>query len=161
APRARPFAAKSRGGRGAEVAENAGETWHARNPYVIRLGSPGNVLAPRPYACGAELDGAAAGRATTGGRRIRRADRQPKGAKPLMPADRWYAVWTKSHCERLVAEQLSAKGFAAFLPEMPMRSRRQGKSHFVQMPMFPGYLFLRHAMEKASYVEILKARGIV
>jgi transcriptional antiterminator NusG len=27
--------------------------------------------------------------------------------------------------------------------------------------MFPGYLFLRHAMEKRSYVEILKVRGIV
>jgi transcription termination/antitermination protein NusG len=79
----------------------------------------------------------------------------------LLTTDQWYAVWTKSNCERLVAEQLSAKGFAAFLPEMPTRSRRNGKSHFVQMPMFPGYLFLRHAMEKASYVEILKARGIV
>jgi transcription antitermination factor NusG len=79
----------------------------------------------------------------------------------LLTTDKWYAVWTKSNCERLVAEQLSAKGFAAFLPEMPTRSRRNGKSHFVQTPMFPGYLFLRHAMEKTSYVEILKARGIV
>ena len=23
----------------------------------------------------------------------------------------WYAIWTKSHCERLVAQQLEAKGF--------------------------------------------------
>jgi len=73
----------------------------------------------------------------------------------------WYAIWTRSNCERLVAEQLSAKGFAAFLPEMSARSRRNGKSHVVQVPMFPGYLFLRHAMEKQSYIEILKARGVV
>jgi transcription termination/antitermination protein NusG len=73
----------------------------------------------------------------------------------------WYAIWTKSNCERLVAQQLSAKGFAPFLPEMPTRSRRNGKSHFVPLPMFPGYLFLRHSMEKSSYIEILKARGIV
>ena len=73
----------------------------------------------------------------------------------------WYAIWTRSNCERLVAEQLSAKGFTAFLPEMGARSRRNGTSHVVQVPMFPGYLFLRHAMEKASYIEILKARGIV
>lgn len=73
----------------------------------------------------------------------------------------WYAIWTRSNCERLVAQQLSAKGFAAFLPEMGARSRRNGKSHVVQVPMFPGYLFLRHAMEKHSYVEILKARGVV
>jgi transcription antitermination factor NusG len=73
----------------------------------------------------------------------------------------WYAIWTRSNCERLVADQLSAKGFSAFLPEMSARSRRNGKSHVVQVPMFPGYLFLRHAMEKQSYIEILKARGVV
>jgi transcriptional antiterminator NusG len=73
----------------------------------------------------------------------------------------WYAIWTRSNCERLVAEQLTAKGFSPFLPEMGVRSRRQGKSHVVPVPMFPGYLFLRHAMEKRSYLEILKARGIV
>jgi transcription antitermination factor NusG len=27
--------------------------------------------------------------------------------------------------------------------------------------MFPGYLFLHHAFDKASYVEVLKARGLV
>ena len=76
-------------------------------------------------------------------------------------AEPWYAVWTRSHCERLVAQQLAAKGFAAFLPEMGERSVRQGKAHIVPVPMFPGYLFLRHAMQKSSYVEILKVRGIV
>src|SRR5439155_17459861 len=30
----------------------------------------------------------------------------------------WYAIWTKSNCERLVAQQLAAKGFAPFLPEI-------------------------------------------
>ena len=83
-----------------------------------------------------------------------------KGGEALAVAD-WYAIWTHSNCERLVAQQLEAKGFPAFLPEMGARSRRNGKSHVVQVPMFPGYLFLRHAMEKASYIEILKARGIV
>jgi transcription antitermination factor NusG len=73
----------------------------------------------------------------------------------------WYAIWTRSHCERLVAQQLNAKGFQPFLPEMSVRSRRQGTTTVVQRPMFPGYLFLRHAMEKHSYIEVLKARGVV
>ena len=72
----------------------------------------------------------------------------------------WYAIWTRSHCERLVAQQLLAKGFQAFLPEMTIRSRGEG-TPIVQRPMFPGYLFLRHSMEKQSYIEILKARGVV
>jgi len=73
----------------------------------------------------------------------------------------WYAIWTRSHCERQVAEQLAAKGFTAFLPDTPVRSRRHGAAHIVRVPMFPGYLFVRDAMEKSAYVEILKARGAV
>jgi len=44
---------------------------------------------------------------------------------------------------------------------MAVRARREGKSRVTQVPIFPGYLFVRHAMDKASYVEILKARGVV
>jgi transcription antitermination factor NusG len=73
----------------------------------------------------------------------------------------WYAIWTRSHCERLVAQQLIAKGFQPFLPEMAVRSRKPDPTPIVQRPMFPGYLFLKHSMEKRSYIEILKARGVV
>lgn len=73
----------------------------------------------------------------------------------------WYAVWTRSHCEHLVAQQLAANQFTPFLPEMSVWSRRLGKAHLVQAPIFPGYLFVHHAMTKSSYVEILKARGVV
>jgi transcription antitermination factor NusG len=73
----------------------------------------------------------------------------------------WYAIWTRSHCERLVAQQLAAKGFQPFLPEMAVRSRKADPTPIVQRPMFPGYLFLKHSMEKHSYIEILKARGVV
>jgi transcription termination/antitermination protein NusG len=78
-----------------------------------------------------------------------------------LPSDEWYAVWTRSNCERLVAEQLAAKAFTPFLPEMTVRTRRDGKSRLASVPIFPGYLFVRQAMDKASYVEILKARGVV
>ena len=82
---------------------------------------------------------------------------------PATPAssDAWYAVWTRSHCERLVADQLSAKGFATFLPEMGMWSKRQGQMHVVPVPMFPGYLFVRDKMDKYTYIEMLKVRGLV
>jgi transcription antitermination factor NusG len=76
--------------------------------------------------------------------------------------DAWYAVWTHSHCERLVAEHMSAKRFQCFLPEMNVWSKRIGTpARLARVPMFPGYFFVRHAMDKASYVEILKVRGIV
>ena len=73
----------------------------------------------------------------------------------------WYAIWTRSHCERLVAEQLQSKGIAPFLPEMRIRSSRRGAPTIVSSPMFPGYLFVHQAMSKECYVEMLKTRGIV
>jgi transcription antitermination factor NusG len=73
----------------------------------------------------------------------------------------WYAVWTKSHCERLVLDQLSAKGFSTFLPELGVWSKRQGRMHVVPAPMFPGYLFVRDSMDKHAYIEMLKVRGVV
>jgi transcriptional antiterminator NusG len=73
----------------------------------------------------------------------------------------WYAIWTRSHCERLVAGQLAAKGILPFLPEMRIRSSRRGRPAIVRAPMFPGYLFVRQVMDKACYVEMLKIRHIV
>ena len=73
----------------------------------------------------------------------------------------WYAIWTRSHCERLVADQLASKGIAPFLPEMRVRSSRRGTPTIVRSPMFPGYLFVHQAMSKECYVEMLKTRGIV
>jgi transcription antitermination factor NusG len=79
----------------------------------------------------------------------------------VVPSEAWYAVWTHSHCEQSVSQQLSAKGFSAFLPEMSVWSKRGGIKRLIRVPMFPGYLFVRDTMEKKSYIEILKARGVV
>jgi transcription antitermination factor NusG len=77
------------------------------------------------------------------------------------PGPQWYALYTRSHCEQLVHDQLAFKGFAVFLPKMDVWSRRGGVQHRIAVPMFPGYLFLHHAMDKASYIEAHKARGLV
>jgi len=73
---------------------------------------------------------------------------------------RWLALWTHSHSEQLVYDQLIAKEFHAFLPLIPVWSRRGGARHLIRKPMFPGYLFVRHAMDKAGYIEILKTNGL-
>ena len=73
----------------------------------------------------------------------------------------WHALWTRSHCEQLVYDQLAAKGFDLLLPKIEQWSRRGGLRHLIRVPMFSGYVFLHAAMNKASYVEIVKARGLV
>ncbi len=73
----------------------------------------------------------------------------------------WHVFWTRSHCEQLVLDQLTARGFEAFLPKMNVWSRRGGLRHVAHAPMFPGYLFLHHTMDKASFIEVSKVRGFV
>src|SRR5438046_6599378 len=77
----------------------------------------------------------------------------------VMP--RWRVLWTHSNCEQLVYDQLAAKGFDPFLPTVEAWSRRGGVRRLARIPRFGGYLFLRHAMDKASYLEGYKARGLV
>ena len=79
----------------------------------------------------------------------------------LRASARWHALWTRSHCERLVWDQLAARGFHAFLPTIDVWSRRGEVRRRIQTPMFPGYLFLNHPMDKAAYIEVRKTRGLV
>jgi transcriptional antiterminator NusG len=73
----------------------------------------------------------------------------------------WYAIWTKSHSEQLVADQLAAKGLDIFLPKISVWSRRGGVRHAIRVPMFSGYLFLRADVDKTVYLDVIKARGVV
>lgn len=77
------------------------------------------------------------------------------------PGASWYVLHTYSHCEQLVHDQLAAKGFHLFLPKMDVWSRRGGVRHLLRVPMFPGYLFVHFAVDKATYIEVRKARALV
>jgi transcription antitermination factor NusG len=70
-------------------------------------------------------------------------------------------LWTHSNSERRVEEQLRGKGFDTFLPVIKSWSRRRGAQLSVALPMFPGYVFVRHVIDKRGYLEMLKARGVV
>jgi transcription termination/antitermination protein NusG len=73
----------------------------------------------------------------------------------------WHALWTRSNCEQSVHDQLATKGFDLFLPMIDRWSLRGGLRHLIRIPMFPGYVFLRGVVDKTSYVEVVKARGLV
>ena len=74
---------------------------------------------------------------------------------------RWRVLWTHSNYEQLVYDQLAAKGFELFLPTVEAWSRRGGVRRLSRVPLFRGYVFLRHAMDKASYLEVYRTRGLV
>jgi transcription antitermination factor NusG len=80
---------------------------------------------------------------------------------PQPVREKWHALWTRSNCEQLVHDALQAKGFEVFLPKVGVWSRHAGRRQFAPAPMFPGYLFLRRAMDKKSYIEVRRANGLV
>jgi transcription antitermination factor NusG len=74
---------------------------------------------------------------------------------------KWHALWTRSHSEQLVHDQLVGLGVCSFLPKVEMWSRRGGVKHLIQVPMFPGYLFVHHALDKVAYLKVCAVRGLV
>lgn len=73
----------------------------------------------------------------------------------------WYALWTRSQCERAVTDDLGARGFHALAPEVVAWIRRGRRRRRQPVPLFPGYVFVRHALDRHSHVEMLKVRGVV
>ena len=85
----------------------------------------------------------------------------PKSTSRAARVPNWHVLWTRSNCEQLVYDQLTAKNFAVFLPRVRSWSRRGGHRSLSDVPMFPGYLFVDHEMDKASYIEVRKSNGLV
>src|SRR5207302_11220041 len=77
---------------------------------------------------------------------------------PAVAEPHWFVLWTRSHCEQLVYEQLATKGLHPFLPTIEVWSRRASLRRRIRIPMFPGYLFLHDALDKHIDVEVRKAR---
>jgi transcription antitermination factor NusG len=61
----------------------------------------------------------------------------------------------------MVHDQLANRGFQVFFPTMDTWVRRRGMRHRANVPMFPGYCFLRHPLDQQSYVAICQTRGLV
>ena len=82
---------------------------------------------------------------------------------PLLPSGgteaQWFALYTCANHERRVAAQLEARGVEHFLPLH--RSCRNWKDRrvFLELPLFPGYVFARFPF--AARARVLQAGGVV
>ncbi|MES2606636.1 MAG: transcription termination/antitermination NusG family protein [Pseudomonadota bacterium] len=73
----------------------------------------------------------------------------------------WHVLWTRSNFERLVYDQLSQKGYEVFLPQIYQWSPHKEGTRTSRAPMFKGYLFVQHAIDKDAYLDICKTDGVV
>jgi transcription antitermination factor NusG len=74
---------------------------------------------------------------------------------------KWYAVQTRSRHEKMVARQLEGQGFATFLPVTTQMRQWSDRRKMVEMPLFPGYTFLRMTYQPEQRLRVLNTDGIV
>jgi transcription antitermination factor NusG len=73
----------------------------------------------------------------------------------------WYAVYVKSRHEFVVSGELQRKGIETFLPSVAKLNQWKDRKKRVDVPLFPGYLFVSIAPDPEDFLRVLKTRGAV
>jgi transcription termination/antitermination protein NusG len=76
-------------------------------------------------------------------------------------AARWYAIRTRSRHEKVAARELDAQGIPTFLPLATSVRQWSDRKTKVEMPLFPGYAFVRVDFLSPDRVRVLQATGVV
>ncbi len=76
-------------------------------------------------------------------------------------AFRWFAVYTRSHCERKLAQELSDKRIENYLPVVPEIHRWKDRKKRLEIPVFPGYVFAKISGNESSRLAVLRSAGAV
>ncbi len=73
----------------------------------------------------------------------------------------WFALLTRSNFEQTVYTSMVKKKVEAFLPKIKKKSRRKDRNLMIEIPLFPGYIFVKTGLAPASQLHILKTTGAV
>jgi transcription antitermination factor NusG len=71
----------------------------------------------------------------------------------------WYAVYTRANHEKSVSDQLASSSVEHFLPQYESVRKWKDRKVRLQLPLFPGYLFVQVAPQER--LRVLQVRGVV
>lgn len=81
---------------------------------------------------------------------------------PPLPAPycevRWYAAYTAANHEKRVADQFASLELEHFLPLYESLRKWKDRKVWLQLPLFPGYVFVRMALR--NRLRVLKVAGV-
>jgi transcription antitermination factor NusG len=78
------------------------------------------------------------------------------------PEPHWYAAKTRANHEKRVAQQLSMRSIPCFLPLHESLRTWKDRRKCLELPLFPGYLFVRiHIQERLRVLEIASVACLV
>ena len=80
---------------------------------------------------------------------------------PAQQDHSWYAIQTRSRHEKLVACQLQTRGVCQYLPIVVETHRWSDRRKRVEVPLFPGYVFVRVLDSNERRVDVLRIPGVV
>jgi transcription antitermination factor NusG len=73
----------------------------------------------------------------------------------------WYAIRTRSRHEKVATRELEVQGIPVFLPLATSVRQWSDRKTKVEMPLFPGYAFVRVDFLSSDRVRVLQATGVV
>ena len=90
----------------------------------------------------------------------------PRSGAEILAADelqafvepRWYAAYTSANHEKRVADQLAVRGVESYLPQYDSVRQWKDRKVRLQMPLFPGYVFVHLALQ--SRLKVLQVPGV-
>ncbi len=81
----------------------------------------------------------------------------PYGAS--VEESKWYALYTCPRHEKFVQQQLKARALESYLPLYKSLRRWNDRKALIELPLFPGYLFVRIAFRER--LRVLTVPGVV
>ena len=74
--------------------------------------------------------------------------------------ERWYAVQTRVHREKVVEQRLQERGVRTFLPTVTEVRRWSDRKKKIQFPLFASYLFVKLSPTRVDRLRILCVDGV-
>ena len=73
----------------------------------------------------------------------------------------WFAVQTWPRYEKRVASELKSKRIEVFLPLLRDKHKWSDRERTVELPLFPGYLFVRTREALDARIPVLRTNGVM
>ena len=74
---------------------------------------------------------------------------------------KWYAIRTRSRHEKVAVRELDGQGIPVFLPLVTSVRQWSDRRTQVELPLFPGYAFVRIDYFSGDRVRVLRSIGVV
>jgi len=77
----------------------------------------------------------------------------------MMEEKKWYAVYTKPHCEKKVADLLTRKGIENYFPQNKAFSHGTDRRKIIHTPLFSTFVFVKISLEEIPVIR--QTSGII